>query len=104
MNRDVLPASIRTLLRYLESLIFLVIQTFYWVGWGIAKRKKQAFLDALKQMEIGGVRSFPIVALVSFFFGLTLAMLTSYQLRKVGSEIMVGGLVKLKQKFPQFSM
>ncbi len=44
-------------------------------------------------MQHTGVNSIPIVTFVCLFFGLTLAMLTSYQLEQVGSVLMLGGLV-----------
>ena len=87
------PAPFKTVLRHIESILFLTAGTFFWLLWVIVRWNKRTLRDVVKQMELGGVKSFSIVSLVSFFLGLTLAMLTSYQLRKVGSEIMVGGLV-----------
>jgi len=42
-----------------------------------------------------GVDSVPLVALVSFFLGLTMALLTGYQLQRFGTERLVPGLVAI---------
>ncbi|MDQ3199815.1 MAG: ABC transporter permease [Verrucomicrobiota bacterium] len=42
-----------------------------------------------------GVGSVPLVALVSFFLGLTMALLTGYQLERFGMERLVPGLVAI---------
>src|SRR3989440_1593711 len=45
--------------------------------------------------ERGGVGSVPLVGLVSFFLGLTMALLTGYQLQRFGTERLVPGLVSI---------
>jgi len=45
------------------------------------------------QADRAGVGSVPLVALISFFMGLTMALLTGYQLRKFGTQNLVPGLV-----------
>ncbi|MBI1869851.1 MAG: ABC transporter permease [Chlamydiae bacterium] len=80
-------------LRHLESMLFLIANTFYWLTIGAWQKKSYRVKEVIKQMLDGGVRSITIVSLVSFFLGLTLAMLTSYQLKKLGGEILVAGLV-----------
>lgn len=77
-------------LRHTSGLFALLGQTLYWIIFKPYSIKKKA---VLQQMESIGFNSIPIVCFVSLFFGLTLAMLTSYQLEKVGSELLVGGLV-----------
>ena len=47
------------------------------------------------QTERVGVGSIPLVALVSFFIGLTMALLTGYQLRTFGQERLVPPLVAI---------
>ena len=42
-----------------------------------------------------GVGSVPLVGLVSFFLGLTMALLTGYQLQRFGTERLVPGLVAI---------
>src|SRR5215510_232641 len=45
--------------------------------------------------ERAGVGSVPLVGLVSFFLGLTMALLTGYQLERFGTERLVPGLVAI---------
>lgn len=45
--------------------------------------------------ERAGVESVPLVAMVSFFLGLTMALLTGYQLQRYGTERLVPGLVAI---------
>lgn len=45
--------------------------------------------------ERAGVESVPLVGLVSFFLGLTMALLTGYQLQRFGTERLVPGLVAI---------
>jgi len=45
--------------------------------------------------ERAGVGSVPLVAMVSFFLGLTMALLTGYQLQRFGMERLVPGLVAI---------
>src|SRR3954466_6825220 len=45
--------------------------------------------------ERSGVDSVPLVGLVSFFLGLTMALLTGYQLQRFGTERLVPGLVAI---------
>ena len=45
--------------------------------------------------ERAGVGSVPLVGLVSFFLGLTMALLTGYQLQRFGTERLVPGLVSI---------
>jgi phospholipid/cholesterol/gamma-HCH transport system permease protein len=80
-------------LNHLESFLWLVAETFLWLLLWPWRKKTLGMQEILKQMLEGGVKSLTIVALVSFFLGLTLAMLTAYQLVKLGAEIMIAGLV-----------
>ena len=48
-----------------------------------------------RHSERAGVDSVPLVALVSFFLGLTMALLTGYQLERFGTERLVPGLVAI---------
>jgi phospholipid/cholesterol/gamma-HCH transport system permease protein len=45
--------------------------------------------------ERAGVDSVPLVGLVSFFLGLTMALLTGYQLQRFGTERLIPGLVSI---------
>ena len=48
-----------------------------------------------RHTERAGVDSVPLVGLVSFFLGLTMALLTGYQLQSFGTERLVPGLVAI---------
>jgi phospholipid/cholesterol/gamma-HCH transport system permease protein len=48
-----------------------------------------------RHTEKAGVDSVPLVGLVSFFLGLTMALLTGYQLQRFGTERLVPGLVAI---------
>jgi len=48
-----------------------------------------------RHAERAGVESIPLVALVSFFLGLTMALLTGYQLQRFGTERLIPGLVSI---------
>jgi len=48
-----------------------------------------------RHAERAGVDSEPLVALVSFFLGLTMALLTGYQLQRFGTERLIPGLVSI---------
>ncbi len=48
-----------------------------------------------RHTERAGVESVPLVGLVSFLLGLTMALLTGYQLERFGTERLVPGLVAI---------
>jgi phospholipid/cholesterol/gamma-HCH transport system permease protein len=48
-----------------------------------------------RHTERAGVESVPLVGLVSFFLGLTMALLTGYQLQRFGTERLIPGLVAI---------
>src|SRR2546426_3315036 len=48
-----------------------------------------------RHAQRAGVESVPLVGLVSFFLGLTMALLTGYQLQRFGTERLVPGLVAI---------
>ena len=47
------------------------------------------------QTDRTGVGSIPLVLMVSFFLGLTMALLTGYQLQKFGTERLVPTLISI---------
>ena len=48
-----------------------------------------------RHAQRAGVDSVPLVGLVSFFLGLTMALLTGYQLQRFGTERLIPGLVSI---------
>ena len=86
-------AGVILFLRHLTSFFWLAGQALYWTFTGIFKKRGFSFREMVKQMNLAGVNSCPIVFLIALFFGLTLAMLTAYQLKKIGSELLIGALV-----------
>ncbi len=84
----------RAALQHLGSILWLLIDTFREMGDHI-RRGKAPFRAAhfFAQTDRAGVGSIPLVALVSFFLGLTMALLTGYQLKRLGQEGMVPALI-----------
>jgi phospholipid/cholesterol/gamma-HCH transport system permease protein len=85
---------LRNALQHLSSVIWLLIETLQEtienVRQGRAPFRLSIFFE---QTDRAGVGSLPLVSLVSFFLGLTMALLTGYQLRTFGTERLVPGLV-----------
>src|SRR6266550_5348732 len=52
-------------------------------------------ISFFRHAERAGVESVPLVSLVSFFLGLTMALLTGYQLQRFGTERLIPGLVSI---------
>jgi len=52
-------------------------------------------ISFFRHAERAGVDSIPLVALVSFFLGLTMALLTGYQLQRFGTQRLIPGLVSI---------
>jgi len=77
------------------------------MSWFIAQTFQEAFerfregrlpfraTSFFRHAERAGVESVPLVALVSFFLGLTMALLTGYQLQRFGTERLIPGLVSI---------
>lgn len=76
------------------SIVWLLLHTISEmmenVSRGRAPFRAASFFD---QTDRAGVGSVPLTAMVSFFLGLTMALLTGYQLQRFGSERYVPGLV-----------
>jgi phospholipid/cholesterol/gamma-HCH transport system permease protein len=77
------------------------------ISWFIAQTFQETFerfregripfraTSLFRHAERAGVESVPLVALVSFFLGLTMALLTGYQLQRFGTERLIPGLVSI---------
>jgi phospholipid/cholesterol/gamma-HCH transport system permease protein len=83
-------------LREVGSMFWFIIntlqETFERVREGRVPFRATSFF---RHAERAGVESVPLVFLVSFFLGLTMALLTGYQLQRFGTERLVPGLVAI---------
>lgn len=73
-------------------IISTIAETFDNMRRGRAPFRSSSFF---RHTERAGVGSVPLVAMVSFFLGLTMALLTGYQLQRFGTERLVPGLVAI---------
>lgn len=83
-------------LREVGSIFWFIVntinETFERLREGRVPFRAESFF---RHAERSGVESVPLVALVSFFLGLTMALLTGYQLQRFGTERLVPGLVAI---------
>jgi phospholipid/cholesterol/gamma-HCH transport system permease protein len=87
---------IRSGLQHLSSIVWLLIQTAEEMGDHMARGRFPVRLSLFfEQTERAGVGSIPLVSLVSFFIGLTMALLTGYQLQTFGQTRLVPSLVAI---------
>src|SRR5216117_1892998 len=86
----------RSFLREVGSVFWFIVNTFQEtmerMQQGRAPFRAATFF---RQTVRAGVGSVPLVGLVSFFLGLTMALLTGYQLQRFGTERLVPGLVAI---------
>jgi len=86
----------RSFLREVGSMFWFIVQTFEEtferIGQGRVPFRAASFF---RHTERAGVDSVPLAGLVSFFLGLTMALLTGYQLQRFGTERLVPGLVAI---------
>src|SRR5499433_1443802 len=86
----------RSFLREVGSVFWFIVNTFQEtmerVQQGRAPFRAATFF---RQTVRAGVDSVPLVGLVSFFLGLTMALLTGYQLQRFGTERLIPGLVAI---------
>src|ERR1700720_3360024 len=84
----------RDFLREVGSLFWFVATTISETMENIRSgRRPFRAVSFFRYAERAGVDSVPLVGLVSFFLGLTMALLTGYQLQRFGTERLVPGLV-----------
>jgi phospholipid/cholesterol/gamma-HCH transport system permease protein len=87
---------VRSTLQHLSSVVWLLVHTIEEMGDQIFRGRFPFRVSILfEQTDRTGVGSIPLVALVSFFIGLTMALLTGYQLRTFGQERLVPALVAI---------
>jgi phospholipid/cholesterol/gamma-HCH transport system permease protein len=86
----------RNFLREVGSVFWFIAHTFEETLERI-QRGRVPFRAAsfFRQTARAGVDSVPLVWLVSFFLGLTMALLTGYQLQRFGTERLIPGLVAI---------
>src|SRR5438067_1897648 len=86
----------RNFLREVGSMFWFIAHTFEEtierVRHGRVPFRATSFF---RHTERAGVDSVPLVGLVSFFLGLTMALLTGYQLQRFGTERLIPGLVAI---------
>jgi phospholipid/cholesterol/gamma-HCH transport system permease protein len=86
----------RSFLREVGSVFWFIVNTFQEtlerVQQGRVPFRAASFF---RQAVRAGVDSVPLVGLVSFFLGLTMALLTGYQLQRFGTERLIPGLVAI---------
>jgi phospholipid/cholesterol/gamma-HCH transport system permease protein len=84
-----------TLLRHTSSVGWLFVETLRSVLRQARRRRLLGDRAILRQMEEIGLRSLPIIGFVAFLIGLILAMQTFYQMKRLGAESLIGGMVAL---------
>ena len=86
----------RNFLREVGSVFWFVAHTFNETIDRIQHRRVPfRAASFFRHTERAGVDSIPLVGLVSFFLGLTMALLTGYQLQRFGTERLIPGLVAI---------
>ncbi len=87
---------VRSALQEVSSIVWLLIHTVQEMGdHTLRGRFPFRLATFFEQADRAGVGSIPLVGLVSFFIGLTMALLTGYQLQMFGQERMVPSLVAI---------
>src|SRR5216684_1960061 len=86
----------RNFLREIGSVFWFIVNTFEEtlerVRHGRVPFRATSFF---RHAQRAGVDSVPLVGLVSFFLGLTMSLLTGYQLQRFGTERLIPGLVAI---------
>src|SRR5262250_487278 len=86
----------RTFLREVGSVFWFIANTFQETMERVQQRRAPfRAASFFRQSVRAGVDSVPLVGLVSFFLGLTMALLTGYQLQRFGTERLIPGLVAI---------
>jgi phospholipid/cholesterol/gamma-HCH transport system permease protein len=106
-TEEVLIAAPAMVLQEIGSVWTNFLREVGSISWFIAQTLQETFerfregripfraTSFFRHAERAGVESVPLVALVSFFLGLTMALLTGYQLQRFGTERLIPGLVSI---------
>jgi phospholipid/cholesterol/gamma-HCH transport system permease protein len=87
---------VRNVLRHVSSVTWLLVNTGREMGDHMLRGRFPFRVSIFfAQTDRAGVGSIPLIALVSFFIGLTMALLTGYQLATFGQERLVPALVAI---------
>ncbi len=85
---------IKRAFQHLSSVVWLLIGTAREAGDHMARGRLPFRASVFfEQTDRAGVGSIPLIVMVSWFLGLTMALLTGYELRPYGQERLVPGLV-----------
>ena len=86
----------RNFLREVGSVFWFIVNTFEEMFERIQQgRVPFRATSFFRHSQRAGVDSVPLVGLVSFFLGLTMTLLTGYQLQRFGTERLIPGLVAI---------
>src|SRR5437868_14060692 len=86
----------RSFLREVGNVFWFIMNTFQETMERIQQRRAPFKAASFFRESVrAGVDSVPLVGLVSFFLGLTMALLTGYQLQRFGTERLIPGLVSI---------
>lgn len=88
--------SVRNALAHVSSVVWLLIDTVQEMSDYVMRGRMPFRLrHFFEQTDRAGVGSVPLVAMVTFFLGLTMALLTGYQLAYYGQERLVPRLIAI---------
>ncbi len=82
-----------SLRRDVHDAAVIINQTFYWSTLSPLRGKPIRLRASISEMVKAGYNSVPIVAVISLFVGIILALQSAYQLKRVGALIYVADLV-----------
>ncbi|MDA8078275.1 MAG: ABC transporter permease [Nitrospiraceae bacterium] len=82
-----------SLRRDVHAAALIINQTFYWSVLSPLRGKPLRLRASISEMVKAGYNSVPIVAVISLFVGIILALQSAYQLKRVGALIYVADLV-----------
>src|ERR1700730_8085116 len=87
---------VRSALEHLSSIVWLLIHTVEEMGDHMLRGRPPFRLSVFfEQADRAGVGSVPLVAMVSLFLGLTMALLTGHTLHPYGQEALVPAAVAI---------